>query len=110
MSGCECIHQGEKAQYLQLCKQRNLDKFLVIRNVNTAWLYLACFLCKHLESGELLKRMNFTLPRTIIISSYLLSCKWVYIMVFLSGLLEGKKKYFYKVYGRFHQKLAYSEN
>ena len=80
MSGCECIRHCEKAQYLHLCKQGNLDKFLVIRNVNTAWLYLACLPCKRLESGELLKRMNFTLPRKIIISSYLLSCKWVYVM------------------------------
>ena len=63
MSGCKCIHQGEDAQYLHLCKQGNLDIFLVIRNVNKAWLSLAWFSCKRIESGEILTRMNFNLPR-----------------------------------------------
>ena len=63
MSGCKCIHQDEDAQYLHLCKQENLDEFLVIRNLNSALLSLACFLCKHLESGETLTKMNFNLPR-----------------------------------------------
>ena len=80
MSGCNCVHKGEDAQYLHLCKQLNLDKFLVIRNVNRAWLSFTCFPCKRLESGEILTRMNFNFAREIIISSYLLSCKWVYVM------------------------------
>ena len=63
MSGCKCIHKGEDAQYLHLCKQGNLDKFLVIRNVNTAWLSFTCFPCKPLESSGILTRMNFNLPR-----------------------------------------------
>ena len=63
MSGCKCNHKGEDAQYLHLCKQGNLDKFLVIRNVSRAWLSLASFLCKRLESGEILTRMNFNFPR-----------------------------------------------